>query len=273
MTRALILDCDGVLADTERDGHLVAFNETFDELGLPIHWSDEQYAALVRVGGGKERIYSVLTPERLAQIGIADDQQAIATAVAHWHRVKTEKYMEIVSSGRLPARPGVARLIEGALTAGWTVSIASTSAPSSVEAVLTHVVGADVAQRIRIFAGDVVAAKKPAPDIYLYACANLGVDTRDVVVIEDSGVGCSASTAAGLATIVSVSGYTSGDNFDGAALVVSHLGEVGIDSSVLANPWGIEVKTLVDQAILEQVRLESQARGATRTPEARPEPS
>jgi beta-phosphoglucomutase-like phosphatase (HAD superfamily) len=53
MSRALILDCDGVLADTERDGHLVAFNQTFEELGFPFRWSEEEYADLLKIGGGK----------------------------------------------------------------------------------------------------------------------------------------------------------------------------------------------------------------------------
>ena len=45
-TRALILDCDGVLADTELDGHLVAFNQAFSELGHGISWTKEEYKAV-----------------------------------------------------------------------------------------------------------------------------------------------------------------------------------------------------------------------------------
>ena len=61
--RALVLDCDGVLADTERYGHLVAFNETFAEFGLPVRWSVADYRDKLRIGGGKERMASLLTPE------------------------------------------------------------------------------------------------------------------------------------------------------------------------------------------------------------------
>ena len=50
---ALIFDCDGVLADTERDGHLPAFNQTFSEFAVPVHWSDAEYAEKVKIGGGK----------------------------------------------------------------------------------------------------------------------------------------------------------------------------------------------------------------------------
>ena len=44
MTRALIFDCDGVLADTERDGHLAAFNQMWREQGVDWQWSLAQYA-------------------------------------------------------------------------------------------------------------------------------------------------------------------------------------------------------------------------------------
>ena len=53
---ALIFDCDGVLADTERDGHRPAFNQTFAEVGVPVRWSAQEYADKLRIGGGKERM-------------------------------------------------------------------------------------------------------------------------------------------------------------------------------------------------------------------------
>ena len=55
MSPALILDCDGVLAETELNGHLPAFNRTFADLGLPLRWSQGEYGRLLSVGGGKER--------------------------------------------------------------------------------------------------------------------------------------------------------------------------------------------------------------------------
>ena len=62
---ALIFDCDGVLADTERYGHLPAFNQTFEEFGLPFRWSEEAYGAKLAIGGGKERMASELTPDAI----------------------------------------------------------------------------------------------------------------------------------------------------------------------------------------------------------------
>ena len=56
---ALIFDCDGVLADTERDGHRPAFNQAFAEAGLDVVWDDEEYGRRLQIGGGKERIASL----------------------------------------------------------------------------------------------------------------------------------------------------------------------------------------------------------------------
>ena len=53
---ALIFDVDGTLADTERDGHRIAFNRAFDEAGLDWVWSVDLYGKLLSVTGGKERI-------------------------------------------------------------------------------------------------------------------------------------------------------------------------------------------------------------------------
>ena len=237
---ALIFDCDGVLADTERDGHLPAFNQTFDEFGVPVHWSDADYAEKVKIGGGKERMRSILTPDVARELGLPEDPAGWDETILAWHRRKTALYTERVAAGVLPARPGIRRLTEEAAAAGWTLAVASTSAEASVRAVLTHAVGPELAAGFQVFAGDIVPAKKPAPDIYLYALHELGVDTSEALVIEDSENGLRAALAAGLATVVTVSSYTAAEDFDGAALVVSSLGDpAGPAAEILADPAGI----------------------------------
>ena len=54
--QALIFDVDGTLADTERDGHRIAFNLAFAEHGLDWNWDEDLYGELLAVTGGKERI-------------------------------------------------------------------------------------------------------------------------------------------------------------------------------------------------------------------------
>jgi HAD superfamily hydrolase (TIGR01509 family) len=237
---ALIFDCDGVLADTERDGHLPAFNQTFAEFGVPVQWSDADYAEKVKIGGGKERMRSILTPELAAELGLPDDPDAWGDTLLAWHKRKTAIYTDRVAAGVMPGRPGIRRIVQEAAAAGWTLAVASTSAEESVRAVLRYAVGPELADRFRVFAGDIVPAKKPAPDIYLHAVRELGVDPAETLVIEDSANGLQAALAAGLPTLVTVSSYTGGEDFTGAALVVSCLGDPdGPAAEVLSDPAGI----------------------------------
>lgn len=254
MTRALLLDCDGVLADTERDGHLPAFNQTFADVGLPVRWSTEDYARYVLIGGGKERMAALLTPELVARAGLPTDPQEQRELLADWHRRKTDHYVALVEQGALPGRPGIARLVAEADAAGWRLGVASTSAERSVRAVLEHAVGRDLAGRFSVFAGDVVAHKKPAPDIYLLALEGMGLAAADAVVVEDSANGLRAALAAGLATVVTVSTYTHDEDFAGAALVVSSLGDLpGTPARVLADPHDLGVDGQVTLTHLERL--------------------
>lgn len=237
---ALIFDCDGVLADTERFGHLPAFNATFEEFGLPVRWTDADYGVALRIGGGKERMAALLTPELVAAAGLPADAEGQAAEVARWHKRKTEIYVEMVRGGRLPARPGIRRIVDEARTAGWQLAVCSTSAEPSVRAILETAVGAEAAAGFLVLAGDVVARKKPAPDIYELALERLGVDPAECVVIEDSRIGLLAAVGAGLTTVVTVNGYTEGEDFAEAALVVSSLGDPGGEAAhILADPHGI----------------------------------
>jgi HAD superfamily hydrolase (TIGR01509 family) len=233
----LIFDCDGVLADTERDGHRPAFNQTFRELGLPIEWSVEEYGRKLQIAGGKERMASELTPEFIRDNGLPQDPELLAAQLAAWHKRKTQIYTEMVAAGMLPPRPGISRLITEAQDAGWTLAVASTSAEPSVRAILEHAVGPERAARFAlVLAGDVVAHKKPAPDIYLLALERLGAGADRTLVIEDSRNGFEAARAAGLRCLVTVNGYTEAEDFDEAALVVTSLGDPGGQRTVvLAN--------------------------------------
>ena len=233
---ALVFDCDGVLADTERYGHLPAFNQMFEEFGVLVSWSDDEYAEKLLIGGGKERMASVLTPDFVKAAGLPTSPHEQRELVATWHGRKTEIYTEMVNAGKLPARPGVRRVVEEARAAGWALAVASTSAAESVRAVLEHVVGLDAASDFLVLAGDVVPRKKPAPDIYLMAQQLLGVPPTNIVVVEDSRNGLIAATAAGLTCVVTVSSYTQNEDFTEAALVVSSLGDPdGEQTRVLAN--------------------------------------
>jgi HAD superfamily hydrolase (TIGR01509 family) len=247
----LILDCDGVLADTERHGHLPAFNAAFAELGVPMRWSEEDYADLVRIGGGKERIAAALAEPRHAGLfgpaGPPDD------LVPRIHKVKTAIYRSLVADGVMPARTGVARLIGSALSEGWQVAVASTSAPESVRSVLDVVVGQRLAEDIPIFAGDAVPAKKPAPDIYLLALDRLDALADTTIVVEDSAAGMRAAVSAGLACIVTPSSYTTEEDFTPAAAVVTSLGDTDHPTTVVSDPHHVGFGDVVDTEALQRL--------------------
>ena len=233
----LIFDCDGVLADTERDGHRVAFNETFREFGLPVVWSEEEYAVKLQIAGGKERMASLLTPDFVRSNGLPTDPEGQTALLAQWHKRKTAIYTEMVAAGQLPTRPGIHRIIAEAQDAGWTLGVASTSAEPSVRAILDRAAGPDRAARFDLLlAGDVVERKKPAPDIYLLALERLGVTAAETLVIEDSRNGLLAANAAGLRCVMTVNGYTEEEDNSEAILVVSSLGDPGGERTrVIAN--------------------------------------
>jgi HAD superfamily hydrolase (TIGR01509 family) len=212
---ALIFDCDGVLADTERDGHRPAFNQAFAEAGLGVVWDEAEYGRRLKIGGGKERIASLF-----------DDADRRGEQILALHKRKTALYKEIVRSGALPARPGIARIVDEAIAAEWTLAVASTSAEESVRAVLEHAVGEENAARFSVFAGDIVPAKKPDPAIYVLAIDRLGIAPEDAIVIEDSRNGLLAAVGAGLRCVVTLSSYTVDEDMSEAVLVVPSLADV-----------------------------------------------
>lgn len=247
MKKALIFDCDGVLGDTERFGHLVAFNRMWSELGVPWQWSEAEYGRKLKIGGGKERMASLFSEPAFLKAWPAApaDEAARQQIVAAWHQRKTEIYKEIIRSGRIPARSGIRRICREALADGWLLAVASTSAPEAVHAVLRHAAGEATAARFSaVLAGDMVKAKKPAPDIYLMAAEKLGLPPRDCVVVEDSNNGVEAAYGAGMKCIVTVSSYTRDEDFAHASIVLTCLGDPDgekcevLENRSLANPVG-----------------------------------
>jgi HAD superfamily hydrolase (TIGR01509 family) len=257
MSKVLIFDCDGVLGDTEQFGHLPAFNQMWREMGVPWQWSVEEYGRKLKIGGGKERMLSLFQEAAYldAWPDAPKDEAARKEMVGAWHKRKSAIYKEIIQAGKIPPRPGVKRLSEEALAAGWTLAVASTSAKESVDAVLRYAMGTETAARFSlVLAGDVVKAKKPAPDIYLLAAKELGVKAAECVVIEDSNNGVESAAAAGMQCVVTVSGYTRGEDFSKAAIVLSCLGDPGGEvCEVIENRSAAKPEGWFKVADLEQV--------------------
>ncbi len=228
---ALIFDVDGTLADTERDGHRVAFNLAFEAAGLDWDWSPELYGQLLAVTGGKERIRFYLEKFNTSFSKPAN----FTDFVVGLHASKTKFYTQLMSEGKIPLRPGVERLMSEARAAGMRIAISTTTTPENVTALLTYTLGAESIGWFDVIgAGDIVPAKKPAPDIYDFVLAELGLKPESCVAFEDSYNGIRSSVQARLPTIITTNGYTAEDDFSGAAVVLDQMGEPGAAFTVLA---------------------------------------
>ena len=223
MIKALIFDCDGVLVDTERDGHRVGFNRAFAEHGIDAEWSVELYARLLLVAGGKERMRAYFDEFGWPE-GVEGDD-ARDSLIAELHKTKTEITSRLVGEGALQLRPGVARIVDEALNSGVRLGVCTTSNPKFIDAVLDLLGPERKAGFEFVHAGDVVSKKKPDPEIYELAKQSLGLPAHSCVVIEDSRNGLLAAKGAGLPCLITTSTYTVDEDFAEADRVVPELGD------------------------------------------------
>lgn len=249
--RAVLLDVDGTLADTE-EIHRQSFNAAFAEAGLDWAWDRRLYHDLLAVAGGRERIRAFVQRAR-PEVDLPVNADAFVAAL---HRSKTGHYLAALAGGRVPLRPGVERLLRDVRAAGMRLAIVTTTTPDNVTALLEHSFSERAADWFEVIAaGGAVPNMKPAPDIYTYALAQLGLPPAACIAVEDSLNGLRSARAAGVSTLVTVNPYTADQDFTGAELVLDHLGDPGMPCTVLAG--GLQPDGMVDAAFL--VRLHAQA--------------
>ena len=218
--KAVFFDQDGVIIDTERDGHRVSFNMTFKEFGFNDEWNVDYYHELLQIAGGKERMKHHWKTRGFSK---PMTEAEIDALVKEMHKRKTALFVELIESGKLPLRPGIHRFMKEAMDAGLKIAICTTSNEQAAKAI-TEKVLSDIKFDL-VLAGDVVGKKKPDPEIYNLALTNLGLKPDQVFVVEDSKNGVTASKAAGIKTIVTTNGYTENEDVSAGDVIASSLGD------------------------------------------------
>jgi len=218
--KAVFFDQDGVIIDTERDGHRVSFNMTFKELGFSDEWSVEYYHELLQIAGGKERMkHHSLTKGFNPPV----PPEEIDELVKSMHKRKTALFVELIESGQLPLRPGIHRFMKEAIDAGLMVAVCTTSNEQAARTITGKILS-DIKFEL-VLAGDVVSKKKPDPEIYNLALSKLGLAPDEVLVVEDSKNGVLAAKAAGMKVIVTTNYYTEKEDVSSGDIIVTSLGD------------------------------------------------
>jgi HAD superfamily hydrolase (TIGR01509 family) len=222
MIEALLWDVDGTLAETERDGHRVAFNQAFQALNVPWRWNEQRYGVLLKVSGGRERLLHDMRFQEDAPAEAAE-RQRLAERI---HQLKNELYAGIVTRGLLKLRAGVVELMDDCLRRHVPMGIVTTTSRCNVDVLLASQLGLDWASRFAaIICAEEAPQKKPHPQAYFLALKALRVEANRTVAMEDAQAGVSAAQAAGIPVVITHSHYFPGVNSERALAVGESLGD------------------------------------------------
>ena len=218
--KGFFFDQDGVIIDTEKDGHRVAFNQTFRKLGFDFEWSVEEYHDLLQIGGGKERMKHYLHTKGFGREVKPEEEEALIKSL---HLAKTDVFIQLIESQQLPLRPGIHRMMKEINESGYVLGVCTTSDQRAAQAVAGGILK-DINFDF-VLAGDIVSKKKPDPEIYNLALEKSGLKADECVVFEDSQNGVEAAKAAGMHVVATTNFYTENEDLSKADIIVTCLGD------------------------------------------------
>jgi HAD superfamily hydrolase (TIGR01509 family) len=218
--KGFFFDQDGVIIDTEKDGHRVAFNQTFKKFGFDLEWSEDDYHQLLQISGGKERMKHYLHSKGFGKEIKPEEEEALIKSL---HLAKTDTFIQLIESKQLPLRPGIHRIMREINIRESVLGVCTTSDQRSAQAIATIILS-DIKFNF-VLAGDIVSKKKPDPEIYNLALKNSGLKAEECIVFEDSRNGVLAAKAAGMHVVATTNFYTEKEDLSQADIIVTCLGD------------------------------------------------
>lgn len=244
--KAIIFDVDGTLANTE-EAHRMAFNTAFKQADLSWNWDVALYTKLLKVTGGKERIFHYVTEYLKDKM----EQEKINAL----HKVKNELYQAIIQRKELPLRSGILSLIKECKDQNMTIAIATTTSPGNVHNLVTATMGEDALAWFEVIAdAESAPIKKPAPDVYEFVLNKLNLKAEETIAIEDSYNGVVAATKTNIPTVITVNNYTQNDDFTSAMLVVDELGDDKVECNIIDMAKGLNEESIEKKITLNTLK-------------------
>ncbi len=218
--KALIFDQDGVIIDSERDGHRVAFNRAFKDFGYNIEWDIDTYYELLQITGGKERLLHYFHTQGFGKKIEPGKEYEL---IKNLHKRKTEIFIALLESGKIPLRSGIKRIMKEAMDKKLKLGII-TASNERVACTIAYKMLKDIKFDF-LFAGDIVSKKKPNPEIYLLVLNKTKIKPEEIIIFDDSRNGVFTAKDLGLNVVAITNAYTERENFSEADIVITSLGD------------------------------------------------
>lgn len=184
MIKAVILDMDGTMIDTEMQSSL-DWPEVGDKFGFEVN---EPFIHTFLGLTGKIKI------EKLkAMLPVSIDAHEV---IEYYHSLVVQRFQR----DGIDAKPGLVELLEDCKSKQLKLAVASASSYDRIITILTNI---NVVNYFDIVvSGDMISHQKPDPEIYILTAQRLGLESDDCIVIEDSRVGIASAFSAATITVL-----------------------------------------------------------------------